>query len=466
MKLILRQWMKLAPGYLPFADAGSANLPMSRLARLSLFQVSVGLCTVLIVGTLNRVMIVELHLAAWIVALMLALPVVFAPFRALIGFRSDKHQSALGWRRFPYIWKGQMVMFCGLSIMPFALIILSGDSTGPAWAGPVSAAIAFLVVGIGLHTVQTAGLALVTDLTPPEKQPQAVAFLAVMLLLGMFFGSLIYGAILSPFHQVKLIMAVQGTALVCMLLTTIAIWKQEARGRELFGLYPEAQNLTEAWRALKRTGPWVRQLSATALGGAGFAMQDVLLEAYGGQIFGLSVASTTLLTSLLAGGGIAGFILAARRLAAGGDPHRITGFGAVIGGFAFCGITLAAPAESALMLAFCTILIGFGAGLFAHATLTACMQAAPPGQAGLALGIWGAVQATAAGIAIGIGGAMRDVVTHLSVAGQFGEALASPLTGYAAVYMIEVVLLFATAIAVGPLVRTYSVGGALPSPQP
>jgi BCD family chlorophyll transporter-like MFS transporter len=94
------------------------------------------------------------------------------------------------------------------------------------------------------------------------------------------------------------------------------------------------------------------------------------------------------------------------------------------------------------------------------------MQAAPPGRAGLALGIWGAVQATSAGIAIGLGGVMRDIVTHLAVAGQFGDALASPLTGYAVVFMIEVFLLFATAIAVGPLVRTYSVGGALPSPQP
>jgi MFS transporter, BCD family, chlorophyll transporter len=466
MKLILRQWMKLAPSYFPFADAGSENLPMSRLARLSLFQVSCGLCTVLIVGTLNRVMIVELNVAAWIVAVMLALPVLFAPFRAWIGFRSDRHQSALGWKRFPYIWKGQMVMFAGLSIMPFALIILSGDSTGPAWAGPISAAVAFLVVGIGLHTVQTAGLALVTDLTPPEKQPQAVAFLAVMLLLGMFVGSLIYGLILSPFHQVKLIMAVQGTALVCMALTTAGIWKQEARGRQLHGLYPEEENLRAAWQGLKRTGPWVRQLTATALGAAGFAMQDVLLEAYGGQILGLSVSATTLLTSLMAAGGVAGFLLAARKLATGSDPHRFTGFGAIIGAFAFALIVMAAPAESPLLLAFATVLMGFGAGLFSHATLTACMQAAPPGRAGLALGIWGAVQATSAGLAIGLGGALRDVTSHFAVTGLLGPGLASPVVGYATVYLIEIVLLFATAVAVGPLVRNYAVTGALPSPQP
>ena len=96
-----RTWMRLTPQYLPFADAGSETLPMSRLLRLSLFQVSVGLCSVLLIGTLNRVMIVELNVPAGLVALMLAIPVLFAPFRALIGFNSDKHQSALGWRRFP-----------------------------------------------------------------------------------------------------------------------------------------------------------------------------------------------------------------------------------------------------------------------------------------------------------------------------------------------------------------------------
>jgi hypothetical protein len=72
-----------------------------RLLRLSLFQVSVGMAVVLLNGTLNRVMIVELGVPAWLVALMVALPLVFAPFRALIGYRSDVHRSALGWRRVP-----------------------------------------------------------------------------------------------------------------------------------------------------------------------------------------------------------------------------------------------------------------------------------------------------------------------------------------------------------------------------
>jgi len=112
--------------YLPFADAASETLPLSRLLRLSLFQVTVGMALVLMIGTLNRVMIVELAVPASLVAAMLALPLVFAPFRALVGFKSDNYRSALGLRRLPYIFKGTMLQFGGFAIMPFALLVLSG----------------------------------------------------------------------------------------------------------------------------------------------------------------------------------------------------------------------------------------------------------------------------------------------------------------------------------------------------
>ena len=63
-------WTHVGPRFLPFADAATAELPLGRLLRLSLFQVSVGMATVLLIGTLNRVMIVELGMPAWLVALM------------------------------------------------------------------------------------------------------------------------------------------------------------------------------------------------------------------------------------------------------------------------------------------------------------------------------------------------------------------------------------------------------------
>ena len=177
---------KLSLEMLPFADAASKDLPLGQLLRLSLFQVSVGMATVLLLGTLNRVMIVELGVPAMVVAAMIALPVLSAPFRALLGFRSDTHRSAIGWKRVPYIWFGSLWQFGGLAIMPFALIVLGGDQTlGPAWAGEVLAALAFLMTGLGMHMTQTAGLALACDRATEETRPRVVALLYVMFLVGM-----------------------------------------------------------------------------------------------------------------------------------------------------------------------------------------------------------------------------------------------------------------------------------------
>ena len=125
-EFVLRKLAAAGPRYLPFADVASEDVPLSRLLRLSLFQITVGMAIVLLVGTLNRVMIVELDVPATLVAGMVALPLVFAPLRTLIGYRSDTHVSALGLRRAPYIWKGTLYQFGGFAIMPFALLVLSG----------------------------------------------------------------------------------------------------------------------------------------------------------------------------------------------------------------------------------------------------------------------------------------------------------------------------------------------------
>ena len=197
------KWVLLSPRFLPFADAATAELPLGRLLRLSMFQVSVGMALVLLNGTLNRVLIVEMGVPSFLVALMVSLPLLFAPLRPLIGFKSDTHRSVLGWKRVPYIWFGTMLQFGGLAIMPFALIILSGDTHGPAWIGHVASAVAFLLVGAGLHTTQTAGLALATDLAPEKSRPRVVAFLYVMLLIGMVASALVFGLVLQNFSPDK-----------------------------------------------------------------------------------------------------------------------------------------------------------------------------------------------------------------------------------------------------------------------
>ena len=456
-KKMMRAWADAGPRFLPFADAATPELPLGRLLRLSLFQVSVGMALVLLVGTLNRVMIVELGVPASLVAVMISLPVLFAPFRALVGYKSDNHRSALGWRRVPFIWKGTMVQFGGLAIMPFALLVLSGGgnaSQWPAWIGQAGAGIAFLLVGAGLHITQTAGLALATDLTPEESHPRVVGLMYVMLLFGSIVSALLFGALLQDFTPGRLIEVIQGSAVATIALNMLALWKQELRRPQRGAQVPKAvPSFRDSWNSFARGEGAKRRLVAVGLGTMAFSMQDVLLEPYGGQVLHLTVSATTVLTATLAMGGLMGFWVASRVLGKGADAFRISSHGALCGVVAFMAVIAAASVQSSVLFGVGVLLIGVGGGLFGHGTLTATMNHAPKDQAGLALGVWGAVQATAAGVAVALGGIGRDLVQALATADALPARWSGPATGYIAVYSLEVLLLLATLVAMVPLIR-------------
>jgi BCD family chlorophyll transporter-like MFS transporter len=430
------KWSKVALTWLPFADAASAEIPLSRLLRLSLFQVSVGMMTVLLNGTLNRVMIVELGIPAWLVSLMIAIPLLAAPFRALIGHKSDVHRSVLGWRRVPFIWFGTLMQFGGLAIMPFALLLMARPELFAI--GVAASALAFLLAGFGMHTTQTAGLALTGDLVDDERRPRAVALLYLALLAGMMIAALVIGGLLSHFTPTRLVQVIQGSAILTFFLNVIALWKQEA--------------FTEVWQSFVAEPITMRLLVAVGLGATAFSMQDALLEPYGGEILGLSVSATTFLTGGWSLGALAGFTLSGRWLSRGLDAMRIAGFGAVVGIAAFMLVIFAAPLGSPAALLGGATAIGAGAGLFLVGTLTTAMTLATEKTSGLALGAWGAVQTTFAGLAIAMGGALRDLVSTLAVSDELGLTLANRATGYATIYIIEICLLLATLVVLGPLV--------------
>jgi BCD family chlorophyll transporter-like MFS transporter len=451
---ILNRIARIGPRWLPFADVATAEVPLTRLLRLSLFQVTVGMALVLLVGTLNRVMIVELSVPASLVAGMLALPLVFAPFRALIGFRSDVHKSALGWRRIPFIWKGTMLQFGGFAIMPFALLVLSGygeAADAPRWIGLSSAALAFLLVGAGVHTVQTVGLALATDLMPEEDQPKVVGLMYVMLLFGMVVAALVFGYLLRDYTPGKLIQVIQGAAVVTIALNLLALWKQEPRDRERARAMETAETplFGTAVRGFVSRDGALRLLAVIALGTFGFGMCDVLLEPYGGQVLGLTVSQTTKLTAVFAGGMLGGFAVAWRVLGAGGCPAAVAAWGAIIGIPGFAAIIFAAHLGSAAPFVLGTLVTGFGAGLFGHGTLTATMRAARRDQIGLALGAWGAVQATGAGLAVALGGVIRDVI--VGAGGTVTDGVLRPEAAYIPVFWLEIGFLIAAVLAILPL---------------
>jgi MFS transporter, BCD family, chlorophyll transporter len=457
-KFALNSIAGIAPRFLPFADVATNGVPLSRLLRLSLFQVTVGMALVLLVGTLNRVMIVELQVPAALVGIMLALPLLFAPFRALIGFRSDHHRSALGWRRVPYIWKGTLLQFGGFAIMPFALLVLSGFGEAidaPVWIGRAAAGLAFLLVGAGLHMVQTVGLALATDLVREEDHPNVVGLMYVMLLVGMIGSAWVFGWLLQDYSPLRLIQVIQGAAVVTIVLNAVALWKQEPRNRERANAPQPRGNFKASLRRLTAAPGMTLLLAIIALGTAGFGMADVLLEPFGGQALAMSVADTTRLTVVLAAGSLVGFAFASWWLGRmAGSAARMAAAGAAIGMPAFGLILYAAGAGSVPLFIAAVAAAGLGAGLFGHGTLTATLQTAPRSERGLALGTWGAVQTTAAGLAVAGAGITRDVILAR------GDGTVDPAAPYLPVFGFEILLL-ASALALTILLLRRLDGGLL-----
>lgn len=443
-------WQGVGTRFLPFADAASDTLPLARILRLALFQVSVGIAAVLLNGTLNRVMIVELETPTWIVALMIAIPLLIAPFRAVIGHRSDTHKSVLGWRRVPYIWFGTMAQFGGLAIMPFALVLLTRPDTFAFGLG--ACCLSFLLTGAGMHVTQTAGLALATDIAAEDKRPGVVALLYVMLLAGMMLAAFTIGNLLADFSTTRLVQVIQGAAALTIFLNIAALWKQEARNAALTKSDVANPSFLEMWASFTGQPNAKRLLLAIGVGAMAFAMQDALLEPYGGEILGLSVGSTTSLTGAWALGALVAFGFCARRLPIGSDPLRLAGFGVVAGIAAFLITLFAGPLASPPMLFVGAVAIGFGTGLFSVGTMIAAMGLAKDGSAGMALGAWGAVQASAAGLGIALGGLIRDGMTQIAMSSAMGTTLADRGTGYGAVYTLEVVLLLVTLLVLGPIV--------------
>jgi BCD family chlorophyll transporter-like MFS transporter len=463
-RLLSPAWaMKLTQRYLPFADAASRELPLGRLLRLSLFQLSIGMTLALLVGTLNRVMIVELGVPAWWVALSVALPLVFAPLRALIGYRSDTHPSALGLKRLPYMWIGTLLMFGGLAIMPFALLLLSlppGNGV-EIWAGRVGAALAFLLVGAGMQITQTAGLALASDIAPDDKRPRVVALLYSTLLLGMILGSGLLGWVLTDFSPTRLVQVVQGSAVLVAVLNLTSLWKQEARQPRRGARAPDG--FSRSWARLMAIPKIRRFLWTVGMGTVAFSMQDVVLEPFGGQVLGMDVGLTSSLTAISASGALLAFALSGRILSSGMDTLRLAAMGALLGLPAFACVIFSAPLEAPWLFQFGAGMIGFSGGLFSVGMLLTAMDFPERELTGLVLGAWGAVQATAAGVSMAVGGVLRDLVGNLATAGWLGSALNSPVTGYSFVFHLEIYLLFVVLIALGPLVRRSSTTPSRPA---
>jgi hypothetical protein len=162
--------------------------PYLHYIRLAGFPIGLGLTSVLVSGTLNRVMIAELDLPASLVGLFLAIPLLISPARVWLGYRSDTY-PLWGLRREPYIIFGSLVAVLGLTGATIASLNI--DSATGLMIG--ATLLAFTVYGLGKNLSSNTFEALLADKFEGDQRPKAVTFFKIAMFMGIMVGAIALG---------------------------------------------------------------------------------------------------------------------------------------------------------------------------------------------------------------------------------------------------------------------------------
>ena len=398
-------------------------MSVPRILRLGLRQFVAGMLSVLTLGILNRVMKIELGLNLTLVSLVIGAPYFAAVVAIPLGHRSDRHPWR-GHHRTPYIALGTALTALTTALAP--LVVFSLARQGGSFLAAAVGVGLFLLMGAGMYVAGTAYLSLITDLTVEDERSKVVAITWAMMMVGILAGVFLSVRVMEHYSPERLVTLFLVMAALVVALTALAIWGQE-RSRATEPL-EKALSLKQAVRLLT-ISQQTRFFFAFLFGGIFFLfMQQMALEPFGGDVFGLSVKETTLfnayqMVGVLLGMGMTGGWLA-RRL----GKKAATGLGAVVSAIAFALLTLASAGEYLSLVRPAIFVTGLGMGIFTVGGLALMMDLAVKEQVGLFMGAWTLAQALANGLASVGGGILHDAGLAL---------LGSEAGAYALVFLVE-----------------------------
>jgi BCD family chlorophyll transporter-like MFS transporter len=404
--------------------------------RLGLMHIAVAITFVLINGVLNRVMIYNLNILASVVAVLVVLPYLLAPIQVWIGQYSDTHPIA-GYRRTPYIALGLLLCIGGAIVTPNVALLMAGNFG----LGLALGALAFGMWGFGYNLAVVAYLSLASDMSTEQQRSRTIAIMWFMMIVSIIVSAIITSRALDPYSDAQLIYVFRMGGLVALALAALGVVGLEPRRTNAIdssfaGAHPPAQQSRASQRMAIRAvigNPQARRffvylvlLLAAILG------QDILLEPYGAQAFGMSVKQTTQLTATWGGMTLVALLLWGLVLSRWLSKKT----GALIGGLiATAGLLLIAAsgllAAQALFVPGVAAL-GFGTGFATSTNLALMLDMTTAEQAGLFIGAWGLADALARGAGMLLGGVLRDIVSG---------ATGNPSSGYITVFLIEAIML-------------------------
>lgn len=397
--------------------------------RLGLLHVAVAVALVPITGVLNRVMITELGILSSLVAALIVLPYVLSPMQVWVGQYSDTH-PILGYRRTPYIALGLLLCIGGATLTPYAALLLDRDF----WPGLLLCILAFGGWGIGFNFAVVSYLSLASDLSEEHQRSRTIAIMWFMMIASIIVTAILVGRALEPYSEAQLLRVFGMTGLAALGLAALGLIGLEPRNQQV---RPQSRHSQRAALALIAGNPQARLffiylilLLAAILG------QDVLLEPFGAQAFGMPIGETTRLTALWGGMTLVALLLHGLVLSRWLGKKS----GAVLGGvisavglllIALSGIVHTVPGAQSIFLVGVAAL-GFGTGIATATNLALMLDMTTPEQVGLFIGAWGVADSIARGTGNLLGGVVLDIVSRTT---------SNPSNGYVTVFLIEALML-------------------------
>lgn len=395
--------------------------------QLGLIHLAVAMTLVPINSTLNRVMIKELAFSATLVAILASLPYLFSPIQVLIGSFSDRH-PIFGWHRTPYIALGLVFCVLGVVFSPLAAFVLAESF----WIGLLFGLVAFGAWGMGFNFATVSYFSLATDLSGEKERGSTISVMFFMMIIGIISTSLLISRLVTPYSPEALVRSFWIVGVTALILGFIGLIKLEKRTSA------DRADMEErySWRVLANTILENKQatiffvyliiLLIALLG------QDILLEPFGGEAFGMAVQETTRITSIWGAFTLLA-LLAAGFLERRTSKRMIAFWG---GGIALVGFVFIAASGVFINTAiFYTgvILLGIGTGLSTVSNLSLMLDMTTASKVGLFIGAWGMANAASRLIGALLSGVVRDVLT---------QVLQNPVLAYVSVFSILALLLF------------------------
>ena len=379
-----------------------------RSLRLGPFHIGSSLTDLLTSAVWNRILIVDLGVAAWPVALLTALRYLLAPLTLWAGHQSDS-RPLFGSRRVAYIWLGQPAH----AVVAAAAAAVHGRHRLRCSFGHRLDPGRDLLLFYGVGTLISGApfLALIHDSAPYARRSQAIAVVETVLVASFAFGGFLYGRLLPTWNYNGfwrlVLFAMAGAAFFLVRLhlaeKNVRLWLNRAGKRRLpsglplppFGRIRAPAATPSSWE-LRPSSPSCRTRCSSRLA-VMFSVFPSVRPTRFNAYWGTGVLLAMVLTAFLT------------RRWRPDQQVGTTAWGLVLLGAPILVLALASFLHMQTLLRPVLLAFGAGFGIFTVGGVSLLMAMNKESQAGSYLALWSVIQLVTRGAGIAMGGVIRDV---------------------------------------------------------